>query len=106
MEIIRQFKAARRAGVPLVAVETADPANLIRTITDAMNGSKDEKVLVQWDIMRGATPINECGQKWLNEAGSGIQPGDPCTFLAGLQAMPKSGLAFLFAAHAMLRDKD
>jgi hypothetical protein len=48
--MIQRFKAAMRAGVPLVAIETADPAMTITGIRKAVNGKVKA---VQWDLIRG-----------------------------------------------------
>ena len=39
MTLIEQFKAARRAGCPLIAIHTADPAATMRNINVSMNGN-------------------------------------------------------------------
>lgn len=59
MTFLEQFKAARRVSTPLIAVRTPDPAATIQAISQNTNGD----ALLQWDIARGLTGLNEAGQK-------------------------------------------
>jgi ABC-type sugar transport system substrate-binding protein len=45
-----QIKAARRAGVPLVSLNTSDAAATIRVACEAING---DAAKVQWDFVSG-----------------------------------------------------
>jgi len=60
MTLIEQFKAARRAGCPLIAIHTADPAATMRNINASLNGKAGP--IVQWDTVRGITAVNESGK--------------------------------------------
>lgn len=57
--LIEQFKAARRSGTPLVAIETPDPAATMSAIVQGMNGKNPP--FLQWDIIQGLIPMNENG---------------------------------------------
>lgn len=57
------LKALRRAGVPLAAIETSDPAKTIEACVAALNGKKDETPIIAWDILQGVVGINRLGQK-------------------------------------------
>lgn len=55
-QLVRDFMAARRVSVPIVAIQTADQAQTIAQLTNAMNG--DAKVFT-WDVINGLRPGNE-----------------------------------------------
>jgi hypothetical protein len=71
--------AVRRAGVPLIAFETSDPAQTIVQVNKALNGSSSNVPLLRWDIVRGLVGLNPLGQqrvqsilsKWLKQEGAG-----------------------------------
>lgn len=115
------FLKARRAGVPIVAIETADPAATIRKCQSDLNGKHAVTPLLQYDIVRGlqAVPGSKPGQVVLSQAFSEDSrypfAGDPtgcldCAFTkAGekkLQVVPEDGnadepiAAILFVIHA------
>jgi len=58
-----KIKQAWQAGVPLVAVETADPAQTISSILRDLNGKLEDLTLLQWDICRSLVGKNERGKK-------------------------------------------
>ena len=62
-KLIEQFKAARRAGTPLVAIETPDPAATMAAIIAGMNGKNPP--FMKWDVVQGLAAINENGSKEL-----------------------------------------
>ena len=72
------LKPYRRAAVPLLAVHTADPAEIVRlAVTEANNGR--QYPVVAWDCIHGIVPRNESGQVLadaLNSDASGT-PMDP-----------------------------
>jgi hypothetical protein len=51
----------RRAGVPLAAIETADPAETMRSAVAALNGKEKETPLACWDISGGLAGMNNKG---------------------------------------------
>ena len=59
--LIENFRAARRSGTPLVAIETPDPAATMSAIVQGMNGKNSP--FLQWDIIQGLTAMNENGSK-------------------------------------------
>ena len=56
------FKAVRRAGTPLVAVRTADPASGMAQITASVNGTSEQTPLLSWDFVAGLQGRNEAGK--------------------------------------------
>jgi len=57
--MIDKFKAALKAGAPLIAINTPDPADTISLIQKSL---KVETPMVQWDIVRGLMALNEQGE--------------------------------------------
>lgn len=58
-ELVADLKHARRAAVPLVAVETPDPRQTAFTISEAVaNGTK----IWNWDLCRGILPLNDAAE--------------------------------------------
>lgn len=49
------FKTARKAGVPIMGIETADPAATIRACAKTRNGAPD--TFFQWNMIQGLRPI-------------------------------------------------
>lgn len=58
MNWLDHLKAARRVSVPIVAINTPDPAATIQAVSTAING---ESAKVEWDVVRGLTGLNELG---------------------------------------------
>ena len=96
-----QFKAARKAGTPLMAIKTPDPEATMQSL-QKLNGKVP---IVVWDVIRGLTARNKAGDDAINEALDGGEPGDlvnvvDCTVAA--QKLPKGTLLFLLNAHRFL----
>jgi len=53
----KHFKAARRAAVPIIAIETADQQNTAREISLCYTTVP----IIQWDVIRGISPVNPLG---------------------------------------------
>lgn len=106
--LVEQFKAARRAATPLLAVETPDPAATIVTLVTALNG-KNPPVL-QWDIVRGLTPLNDAGKKQI--AAFGLQPDsiqaqtiNPVETLTLLTRLSPDCVVFIHNAHRFVENE-
>ena len=88
----------RRAGVPLVGVDTLDPAGVVRSVCPAVDELGAAPV-VQWDVIRGAVGANESGADWVNSICAGQDPaivtGNPSEFLGLLGSLPADGVAVL-----------
>jgi hypothetical protein len=62
-EEFRAFvKAARRAGTPLLAIRTADPASTIAHVSECLGGNSQTPVFA-WDIMSGLSPSNKLAKE-------------------------------------------
>src|SRR4029434_6530346 len=73
------LKAARRAGTPLVAIRTADPASAVAQVATSIGGEQDTP-LVAWDMLNGLMGRNDAGNaaiaKVLGETSTTIGPAD------------------------------
>jgi hypothetical protein len=58
---INPFIKARKSGVPIVAIESADPAATIVKCQQALNGKHDVTPLLTWDLVRGLQAKNKAG---------------------------------------------
>lgn len=64
---LNPFRSAHRAGVPIIAIETSDPAATIVKCTQALNGKHEITPLMRWDIVTGIKPLNTPGSECLSQ---------------------------------------
>src|SRR5688572_17124104 len=91
------IRAIRRAGVPLAAIETADPAMTISGALRALNGKADAVPVLQWDLIRGLIGINNPGRQAALEISPDgpIQSGNPAECLSLLaKGAPEESVIF------------
>jgi hypothetical protein len=73
------LKAARRAGTPLLAVRTADPASAMAQVSASLCG-KTEVPVFAWDIMGGIAARNKSAKETsahvFGEKAAGAGPAD------------------------------
>jgi hypothetical protein len=110
---MKQFSAARQAGVPLLCVETFDPAASMATIAKVLNPKRDasEKsipVLV-WDIVSGLAGVNDAGQEVCKDIDAEpLNTGNPTECLSLLTKMSKkahdSAVVFFLNAHLYMKE--
>lgn len=111
------IKDVRRACVPIVLYETADPAATIRTITMELNGQSDKTPILQHDIIRGLDGLNDAGRKALraimNDDDPALSTGNPVDCLARLYKVTtddnsntplRKSVIFMHNAHKGLED--
>ena len=103
--LVEQFKAARRAGTPLVAIETPDPAATIAQLVTGLNG-KNPPVLA-WDLVAGLRAVNENGSKELgriatDRAELAALSTNPTEMLSMLTKLTGDTIVFLHNAHRYL----
>lgn len=107
MTVTDSVRAARRSGVPLMVIRTADPSDTIKRIEAAVKPAKagtDPDPIVQWDVVRGAVGVNTIGgdslSKALGEAGiDQSNTTNPTEFLSFSRALPKSTIIFMMNLH-------
>lgn len=103
--LIDQFKAARRAGTPLLAIETPDPAATISTIVQGMNGKNPP--FMQWDIVQGLVALNDAGAKEMGRLGLSkedlaMRSVNPTEMLSLLTKLPGEAIIFMHNAQRFL----
>ena len=99
--LVAQFKAARRASTPLMAVSTPDPA---ATIARLCESSAADTPLLAWDCVRGVRALNDAGRI----AESALKGTDPfggvdlVSTLKNAPKLPRKSVLFVQNAHKFL----
>lgn len=100
------IRAMRRAGVPLAAFETPDPAATINSCIAALNGKQDGIPIIEWDIVNGWRGRNKAGEESLSWYDRLSQPlPDSLERMAGPGNVPGGTLAFIHNVHRII-DRD
>lgn len=69
------FRAARRASVPLLFLETADPAASMRRCASELNGEQESIPILRWDCVNGLVGANEPGKELASTIADPQEPG-------------------------------
>lgn len=89
MSLPSQFKSARRAGVPLIAITTPDPAATVATIANC-----DLSPILTWDVANGFKAVNEAGKLVLGNID--VEQGlDPISMLEQASRLPDDSILFV-----------
>jgi hypothetical protein len=103
-----QLKRIRRAGVPLVVIETEDQPDTVRKILTVMTSRKGLSVM-QWDKSRAIMGLNEAG---IDMAGS-ICEGKPALIVTGNPSEMlrriykcKKAIVIMHNAHRFINNED
>jgi len=89
------FKAARRAGTPLVALRTADPASGMAQVTASVNGTSEQTPLLSWDFIGGLQGRNDAGKSAAATVLGENQPSvGPAEVLAAAQRIAQDAVIF------------
>jgi len=100
MTMLDTFTRARRAGVPLVAISTADPMATITTIAATLNGSRP---VIAWDCVRGTWAANDLDESRALENPGVV--GKPGGFLMEMApTLPDKTICFMLSADEWLDD--
>lgn len=105
---MKAFRDARRAGVPLLAIETADPAATIQACIKLLNGKKDETPVCQWNLLDGLTGMNKPGSEYAREVApdGAIQTGNPSECLLILtKTIINEAIVFFHNAHRFVENE-
>jgi hypothetical protein len=101
-----QISRAFRAGVPLVAVTTGDPAATIRTIREQVSGIEDPVGVIVWDVIRGA--FADLSDTKAVEAIAGLPQqdysGSMVNFLSDLKELSRRQIVVICNAHLFMDD--
>lgn len=99
------LRAIRRAGVPLAAIETSDPAATIKGCITALNGKAESTPIMRWDLARGLVGLNRLGKD--AAAGCGEMLTNPGEALIALgNKAPSGSLCFMLNAHRVIANAD
>lgn len=101
--MMKLFEAARRSGVPLLAITTADQSATIEQVRKQF----DEYPMVQWDAARGMTAVNKAGADALKA--TGIKPSDTYGFLEAMVAahqLPDGAILYVRNAERQLHSSE
>jgi len=113
MKFIEQYMAAHRAGVPLIAVRTPDPATTIANITTAVTDAataKQEPVppCIIWDIARGLTAANKEGAEVIRGFCEGRDPSfyvNLADSIGEYLKLPERTVVYMLNAHLFMRQE-
>lgn len=103
MKWIEKLRHARRVSVPLVAINTPDPASTMRAVAQAFGGNGEPVPVVAWDVCRGVRPVNEAGREVAAMSGDGDDDntiGQPAMLLAKAIDYPANTIVFMQNAPA------
>lgn len=101
MNWLEKLKHARRVSVPLVAINTPDPASTIRAVAQSFGTNGKPVPIVQWDVCRGVLPVNEAGRAVARMTGEGeddVTIGQPTVFLFKAADYPADTIVFCHQA--------
>ena len=100
-----QFKAARRAAVPIIAIETSDQQEVIRKIVKC----NETVAIIQWDIINGLSPLNQLGktlvEKICGDDDPAIITGNPTEMLGKIVNVPEKSIIFMHNAHRFIANE-
>lgn len=102
---LEQFRLARLAGAPIVAVRTPDPSATIAELAElAVN--KDAPIL-QWDYVRGIRAVNEkhaAIAKMILGSDPPAAVANPTEMLIRAHRLPENSILFMLNLHRHLHD--
>lgn len=105
LQLNDRIRAAVRVGVPILILRTADPAQAITNLTGVLAG----KVLIQWDVVRGAVAVNEASADKLTQSlkDAGIEQKATTNakpFLLFIRSLPVDSIVFMMNLHRFASD--
>jgi hypothetical protein len=103
MNWLEKLKHARRVSVPIVAINTPDPASTVMAVAKLFGSNGKAVPIVQWDVCRGVLALNESGKEVARMTGEGdddVTIGQPTVFLAKAADYPPDTIVFLHNAQA------
>lgn len=107
------FRAARRAGVPICAIETADPAATVRAccldLVETQKRLKKDKTdpVMLWDIVQGLRGLNEPGTAAAKKIAGENPSNNPSEMLDFTRVRcPDDAVLFMNNADAFLNNPD
>lgn len=112
MNLFDQFKNARLKSVPLVGIETPDPAATIELLAamPCLKNGKDPSPLLQWDVVRGLIAVNKPGREVLTKFSPDaedlrMKTQNPTEALILASTLPKKSILFFHNAHRWITNE-
>jgi hypothetical protein len=99
-----QFRAARAASVPLIAVRTTDPASAMRAVHSSLNGDAATSPVMSWDALRGVVGFNQAGKDECARLGLKSGPMPPAQAMATAEKFSEDAVLFVLNAHKFWSD--
>lgn len=109
MDLLTNFKAARRAATPLIAINCFDPEATMQSVQKLLNGKADTTPIIQWDIIRGMMHRNDAGKIALAETLKSADATDadeltnPVEALVFATKLPEDTVLFIQNAQSHLK---
>lgn len=104
-----QFRRARGCSIPLVSARSADTVSTVQSIIGSLNGKQDRTPLLQWDVMRGISGVNELGKQTIAELLNGqdaaMVSARPTDAFGILATVPEDSICMLHNLHLFWDDK-
>jgi hypothetical protein len=102
LDLIDQFKAARRCSVPVIGISSSDQMATVRGIAATMKGGAP---VFCWDVLRGFSAVNDQARDAMGDLGEAEAAIGSCTAGIGIFAAAaeiKRGALFILNAHRYL----
>lgn len=109
--LVTEYKQARKAATPLMAISTPDPAATMKDIQASMVNGGGNVPLAKWDCISGAIGLNDSGADMLLEIckDSGADPSQVVNVIDILQfaeKAPAKSVLFILNGHRYFEDQD
>ena len=101
MNTAERFKHARRAGVPLIAINTPDPRDTMERLASVSN---DTSPVVCWDCIAGLRPVNSAGREAVAAVDAEQADGNPVGFLEVAAGLPEGTVVCFLQADAWINE--
>src|SRR5580765_4006910 len=104
-----QFDIARKAGVPIISINTTDPASTIKRIVSASTASGGVPI-AQWDVINGVQALTRFATDTVNKINQlpdgsvnpALATGNPVEALIKTAALPDSSILFFHNAQLFM----
>ena len=107
-QMIDRFRHARRACVPIIAINTPDPASTIRMVVANTEDPKEGGVAVKiaWDIVGGLLALTEDSKAFVAQEAETVDPtqNDPVALCEVVRRLPRKSVVCMHLGHRWLGD--
>jgi len=120
-KLTRDFKSALRAGVPLLCINTQDPASVMRQVLKIVSNKANKDAfnspLISWDVAAGLGHLNDSGEEMIQillqdikkRTGQEVTPEkitDPAATIKLLARTERKTIVFIHNAHRFVGNAD